>query len=73
MVTFEDLGLDGLFVDGSHFYKNLFLYTKIRNVAGISQTEAQKSTDMFNKCQYLDEQTGGRGLPSPRGHRSPIR
>lgn len=62
VVTFEQLGVDRLFVDESHFYKNLFLYTKMRNVAGISQTDAQKSSDMFMKCQYLDEITGGKGV-----------
>jgi N12 class adenine-specific DNA methylase/adenine-specific DNA methylase len=62
VVTFEQLGVDRLFVDESHFYKNLFLYTKMRNVAGIAQTEAQKSSDMFAKCQYLDEITGNRGV-----------
>ena len=61
VVTFEQLGVDRLFVDESHNYKNLFLYTKMRNVAGIAQTEAQKSQDMFNKCQYLDAITGGKG------------
>ncbi len=60
-MTFEQLGVDKLFVDESHNYKNLFLYTKMRNVAGIAQTEAQKSSDMFAKCQYLDEMTGGKG------------
>ena len=55
VVTFEQLGVDRLFVDESHFYKNLFLYTKMRNVAGISQTDAQKSSDMFMKCRYMDE------------------
>jgi N12 class adenine-specific DNA methylase len=54
-VTFEQLGVDRLFVDESHNYKNLFLYTKMRNVAGIAQSEAQKSSDMFAKCQYLDD------------------
>lgn len=58
VVTFEQLGVDRLFVDESHNYKNLFLYTKMRNVAGIAQTEAQKSSDMFAKCQYLEEITG---------------
>ena len=58
VVTFEQLGVDRLFVDESHNYKNLFLYTKMRNVAGIAQTEAQKSSDMFAKCQYMDELTG---------------
>ena len=61
VVTFEELGVDRLFVDESHYYKNLFLYTKMRNVSGIAQTEAQKSSDLFMKCQYLDEVTGGRG------------
>ncbi|MDE7219648.1 MAG: N-6 DNA methylase, partial [Oscillospiraceae bacterium] len=60
-VTFEELGIDRLFVDEAHYYKNLFLHTKMRNVAGIAQTEAQKSSDMFGKCRYLDELTGGRG------------
>ncbi len=67
VVTFEQLGVDRLFVDESHFYKNLFLYTKMRNVAGIAQTEAQKSQDMFNKCQYLDELTGGKGVTFATG------
>ena len=67
VVTFEQLGVDRLFVDESHFYKNLFLYTKMRNVAGISQTDAQKSNDMFMKCQYLDEITGGRGVTFATG------
>nr|MCR5776406.1 DEAD/DEAH box helicase family protein [Lachnospiraceae bacterium] len=62
VVTFEQLGVDRLFVDESHNYKNIFLYTKMRNVAGIAQSEAQKSQDMFNKCQYLDEITGGKGI-----------
>ena len=62
VVTFEQLGVDRLFVDESHNYKNLFLYTKMRNVAGIAQSEAQKSSDMFAKCQYLDELTGGKGV-----------
>lgn len=62
VVTFEELGVDRLFVDEAHSYKNLFLYTKMRNVAGISQTEAQKSSDMFAKCQYIDEITGGKGI-----------
>ena len=62
VVTFEQLGVDRLFVDESHYYKNLFLHTKMRNVAGIAQTEAQKSSDMFAKCRYLDEITGGRGI-----------
>ena len=67
VVTFEQLGVDRLFVDESHNYKNLFLYTKMRNVAGITQTEAQKSSDMFAKCQYLDEITGGRGITFATG------
>ena len=62
VVTFEQLGVDRLFVDESHSFKNLFLYTKMRNVAGISQTDAQKSSDMFMKCRYMDELTGGRGI-----------
>lgn len=67
VVTFEQLGVDRLFVDESHNYKNLFLYTKMRNVAGIAQTEAQKSSDMFAKCQYLDEVTGGKGITFATG------
>jgi len=67
VVTFEQLGVDRLFVDESHNYKNLFLYTKMRNVSGISQTEAQKSSDMFAKCQYLDEITGGKGVTFATG------
>ena len=67
VVTFEQLGVDRLFVDESHNYKNLFLYTKMRNVAGIAQTEAQKSSDMFAKCQYLDEITGGKGVTFATG------
>ena len=62
VVTFEQLGCDRLFVDESHYYKNLFLYTKMRNVGGIAQTEAQKSSDLFMKCRYLDELTGGKGI-----------
>ncbi len=62
VVTFEQLGVDRLYVDESHNYKNLFLYTKMRNVAGIAQTEAQKSSDMFMKCRYMDELTGGKGI-----------
>ena len=62
VVTFEELGVDRLFVDESHYYKNLFLYTKMRNVGGIAQTEAQKSSDLFMKCRYLDEMTGGKGI-----------
>lgn len=61
VVTFEELGVDRLFIDESHYYKNLFLYTKMRNVGGIAQTEAQKSSDLFMKCRYFDEITGGRG------------
>ena len=67
VVTFEQLGVDRLFVDESHNYKNLFLYTKMRNVAGIAQTEAQKSSDMFAKCQYLDEITGGKRVTFATG------
>ena len=67
VVTFEQLGVDRLFVDESHYYKNMFLYTKMRNVAGISQTDAQKSSDMFMKCQYMDELTGGRGITFATG------
>ncbi|MEG0547852.1 MAG: SNF2-related protein [Coprobacillus sp.] len=62
VINFEELGIDRLFVDESHFYKNLFLYTKMRNVAGIGQSDAQKSSDMFMKCQYIDEITGGKGI-----------
>ena len=62
VVTFEQLGVDRLFVDESHGFKNLFLYTKMRNIAGIAQTEAQKSSDMFAKCRYMDELTGSRGV-----------
>ena len=62
LVTFEELGVDRVFIDESHFFKNLFLATKMRNVGGIAQTEAQKSSDLFMKCQYLDEITGGRGV-----------
>ena len=62
VVTFEELGVDRLFIDESHYYKNLYLYTKMRNVGGIAQTEAQKSSDLFMKCRYLDEVTGGRGV-----------
>ena len=61
VVTFEELGIDRLFIDESHYYKNLYLYTKMRNVGGIAQTEAQKSSDLFMKCRYLDEITGNRG------------
>ena len=67
VVTFEQLGIDRLFVDESHNYKNLFLYTKMRNVAGISQTDAQKSSDMFMKCRYMDEITGGKGITFATG------
>ena len=62
VVTFEELGVDRIFIDESHYYKNLFLYTKMRNVGGIAQTEAQKSSDLFRKCRYLDELTGGKGI-----------
>ena len=62
VVTFEELGIDRLFIDESHYYKNLYLYTKMRNVGGIAQTEAQKSSNLFMKCRYLDEITGGRGV-----------
>ena len=67
VVTFEELGVDHLYVDEAHNYKNAFLYTKMRNVAGIAQNEAQKSADMFNKCQYLDEITGGKGITFATG------
>ena len=67
VVTFEELGVDRLFVDESHFYKNMFLYTKMRNIAGIAQTDAQKSSDMFAKCQYLDELTGCKGVTFATG------
>ena len=67
VVTFEQLGVDRLFVDESHFYKNLFLYTKMRNIAGIAQTDAQKSSDMFMKCRYMDEITGGKGITFATG------
>ena len=67
VVTFEQLGIDRLFVDESHAFKNLFLYTKMRNVAGISQTDAQKSSDMFMKCRYMDEITGGKGITFATG------
>lgn len=67
VVTFEQLGVDRLFVDESHYYKNLFLHTKMRNVAGIAQSEAQKSSDMFAKCRYLDELTGGKGITFATG------
>ncbi len=62
VINFEELGVDRLFIDESHFYKNLYLYTKMRNIGGIAQTEAQKSSDLFMKCRYLDEITGGRGI-----------
>ena len=61
VIDFEQLGIDRLFIDESHFYKNLYLYTKMRNVGGIAQTEARKSSDLFMKCRYLDEITGNRG------------
>ena len=72
VVTFEQLGVDRLFVDESHSFKNLFLYTKMRNVAGISQTDAQKSSDMFMKCRYMDELTGGRGITFATGKMLPL-
>lgn len=62
IVTFEELGVDRLMVDEAHYFKNLFLVTKMRNVSGIAQTEAQKSFDLFMKCRYLDELTGGKGI-----------
>jgi N12 class adenine-specific DNA methylase len=62
VITFEELGVDRLFIDESHFYKNLFMFTKMRNVGGVAQSEAQKSSDLFAKCRYLDEKTGGRGV-----------
>lgn len=62
VVTFEELGVDRIFVDEAHNYKNLYLYTKMRNVGGIAQTEAQKSSDLYMKCRYLDEITGGKGV-----------
>lgn len=71
VVTFEELGVDRIFVDESHYYKNLFLYTKMRNVGGIAQTEAQKSSDLFMKCRYLDEITGGRGTVFATGTPNP--
>lgn len=61
MIDFEELGVDWLFIDESHFYKSLYLYTKMRNVGGIAQIEAQKNSDLFMKCRYLDEITGNRG------------
>ena len=67
VVTFEELGVDRIFVDEAHSFKNLFLATKMRNVAGISQTDAQKSSDMFAKCRYMDELTGGRGTTFAAG------
>ncbi len=72
VVTFEELGVDRLFVDEADFYKNLFLYTKMRNVAGLAQTEAQKSSDLFAKCRYLDELTEGRGVVLQRARPFPI-
>ena len=71
-MTFEELGVDRLFVDEAHSYKNLYLYTKMRNVAGLSVTEAQKSSDMFAKCRYMDEITGGKGVISPPAPPFPI-
>ena len=67
MITFEELGIDRLFVDEAHSYKNMFHFTKMRNVAGISQTEAQKSSDMYAKCRYLDEITEGKGVTFATG------
>ena len=67
VITFEELGIDHLFVDESHNFKNLFLYTKMRNVAGLSQTDAQKSSDLYMKCQYLNEITGGKGITFATG------
>lgn len=67
VVTFEELGIDRLFVDESHAFKNLFLYTKMRNVAGVAQTESQKAMDMYNKCRYMDETTGGKGITFATG------
>ena len=67
MVTFEELGVDRLFVDEAHGFKNLFLHTKMRNVSGIAQSDAQKSSDMFGKCRYMDEITGGRGVSFATG------
>ncbi|MBT2158426.1 hypothetical protein KK421_16300 [Clostridioides difficile] len=68
IITFEELGVDMLFVDEAHNYKNLYLYTKMRNVAGIGQSEAFKSSDMFMKCRYMDEMTGGKGIVLPQEH-----
>ena len=62
VVTFEELGIDRIFIDEAHYYKNLAAFSKMRNVGGISQTEAQKSSDLYMKCRYLDELTGGRGV-----------
>ena len=67
VVTFEQLGVDRLFVDESQEFKNLFVFTKMRNVAGISQNDSQKASDMFGKCQYIDEITGGRGITFATG------
>ena len=67
VITFEELGIDRLFVDESHAFKNLFLYTKMRNVAGVAQTESQKAMDMYNKCRYMDEITGGKGITFATG------
>ena len=71
VIYFEQLGVDRMFVDESDNYKNLFLYTKMRNVAGLSTTDAQKSSDMFSKCRYMDELTGGRGVVFATGTRFP--
>lgn len=71
VVTFEQLGIDRLYVDEAHSYKNLFLYTKMRNVAGLSTSDAQKSSDMLLKCRYIDEITDGKGVVLPPAHRFP--
>lgn len=68
VINFEQLGVDKLFVDEAHNYKNLFLYTKMHNVGGISQTDAQKSSDLYMKCRYLDEITGGKGIVLQQVH-----
>ena len=67
VVTFEELGVDRIFIDEAHYYKNLAAFTKMRNVGGIAQTEAQKSSDLFMKCRYLDELTGGKGIVFAKG------
>lgn len=71
VMTFEELGVDRIFIDESHYFKNLFLMTKMRNVGSIAQTEAQKSSDLFMKCRYLDELTGGRGVLFATGTPTP--